>query len=207
MRPMRWWVVLTVGAAVLAGGCMQPASSGSLRVEELEKSLKRERELRETKEKEVAGLREERGKLLLELEAARRQAQGAGGESGAFEFVPATVRVGWLTASVDWDDAGGDDGVQALVVIEDQTGNPIKRAGAFRLELFDLERDKDHAIETWTFTAEAASGYWMNLASGYLFKLSYVNGTPTGKEVVLVVKARLSEGGEFKAMRTLRVHH
>ena len=49
--------------------------------------------------------------------------------------------------------------------------------------------------------------HWYTVPSGYMFKLPYANGTPKAKEVVLVVKAELSEGGKFEVMRTLRVHH
>lgn len=200
--------VLVIALAGACGCMQQPTSRGPSRAEELEKTLKQERDLRSQSEKQVQALRSERAELMTKLEEAQNTIKGAiGGEPGAFRFVVTRVSLGWLTSSVNWDNVGGDDGIQAFMEIEDQTGDTIKRAGAFQLELYDLGHEKGEPIETWTFTPEAAAKYWSTIPSGYLFKLPYSNGTPKGGQVVLVANVKLTEGGEFQAMKTLRVHH
>ena len=197
-----------MGMMALCGCIQHPVTEGGARANELEKELKQERDLRSQDRKTIDELRAERAQLTTKLETAQAQIEGSkGGLPGAFRFVATKISLGWLTSSVNWDDKGGDDGMQAFVEVEDQTGDSIKQAGAFRLELYDVGGGKGTAIETWTFTPEAAAKCWYTTPSGYMFKLPYANGTPKAKEVVLVVKAELSEGGKFEVMRTLRVHH
>ena len=198
--------VVLLAAVVMLCGCIggAPVSSGSgPHIARLEKELKQERERLAEVRRQIEALRAERTELMEKLEQAQRDLTG--GKPAAFRFRPTKVGFGFLTAAVDWDGKPGDDGIQALVRIEDQTRGSIKRAGRFRLELFDLSRDKDQSIEKWTFTPEAAAKYWHGIASGYLFKLSFSAGTPKTKEVTLVVDVELSEGGTFHATRTLRI--
>lgn len=197
-------------AVALAGllGCGQPTvSSGPSRAQELEMELKHQRDLLAQARNDIVTLRGERTTLAAELDQARTQISGLSGpEPGAFRFIVARVSLGWLTASVDWDNQPPDDGIQAFVAMEDQTGDSIKRAASFRLELYDLGREKESPIETWSFTPEAAAKYWNSIPSGYLFKLPYSNGTPAARDVILVARVDLSEGGSFQATRSLRVH-
>ena len=191
-------------------GCIGPSARqrSAPEVERLQQELKRERERLNEVRQQLEVLRAERIKLMGQLEESGRDLSALrGGKPAAFRFRPTRVSFGFLSAAVGWDEKPGDDGIQALVRIEDQAGDSIKRAGQFRLELYDLANSKDRAIETWTFTAEAAAEYWRGIPSGYLFKLPFTAGTPKGKEVTLVVNVELSEGGRFHASREFRIDH
>ena len=210
MRKAERTALLCLGVMFLLGGCVdQPVTRTSApEVMRLEKELKTEHERLAETHQQIETLRAERVELMRELEQSRRDVlEATGGVPGGFRFQPTRVSFGFLSAAVDWDNKPGDDGIQALVRIEDQTGDSIKRAGTFRLFLYDLESGKERAIETWTFTPQAATEYWRNIPSGYLFKLPFTAGTPKGKEVTLSVEVELSEGGRFHASRTFRIDH
>jgi len=113
---------------------------------------------------------------------------------------------GWLTASVDWDNVGGDDGIQAFLEIEDQSGDSIKRAGAFTIELFDVDNEKGKANRDWTFTPEAAAKYWNSIPRATCSS-SHIPTARQGRQGGAGGQVELSEGGSFDAMRIIRVHH
>jgi len=210
MRDKTGLTALCLSGLLLLTGCpeQEVSPTGSSEVNRLREELSQEQaRVREVRD-QVEALRTERKELMGKLEARERELTVLrGGKRGEFRFEPTEVTFGFLSAAVDWDGKGGDDGIQALVCIEDQTGGSIKRAGEFRFELYDLANSKEKAIEKWTFTAEAAAEYWRSVGSGYLFKLPFTAGTPKGKQVTLVVEVTLSEGVKLHGSRQFRIDH
>jgi outer membrane murein-binding lipoprotein Lpp len=80
---------------------------------------------------------------------------------------------GRLTGGDDIDpEKPGDEQLKVYVCPTDDDGQPIKAAGAFKVELFDLAKSGDTRIGTWNFSTEQARALWFGRALLYTYVLS-----------------------------------
>lgn len=71
-------------------------------------------------------------------------------------------------------DKPGDTMLKVYVVPIDQQGEPIKAAGSFKVELFDLNLPKDNRIGKWDFDVDQTKADW----NGEAFLYTYVLDCP-----------------------------
>src|SRR6185436_17134190 len=87
-------------------------------------------------------------------------------------FTTHGLRIGRLTGGADLDlEKPGDEALRVYVVPTDQTSDPIKAAGSWTIEAFDLARGSDTRIGKWTYTADQAREHWNSFLNqyGYMF--------------------------------------
>ena len=90
-------------------------------------------------------------------------------------YTTAGLRLGKLSGGFHPDpNRVGDTMLKIYVVPIDQDGDPIKAAGSFRVELFDLALPTDNRIGQWDFDLQAARADWY----AQLFMYEYVLNCP-----------------------------
>jgi hypothetical protein len=82
-----------------------------------------------------------------------------------------------------------DDSLKVYVVPIDDDGQPLKAAGAFRVEAFDLALPTNQKIGQWDFSIEQARNAW----NGAMFSYGYVldcpwQTTPTHADLTIKVQ-------------------
>jgi hypothetical protein len=83
------------------------------------------------------------------------------------------VKFGRLTGGADLDPGkSGDDGIKVYVVPIDETGDELKAAGSFVVELFDLNKQSDNLVGRWDFNHLQARNSWFGSALLYEYVLS-----------------------------------
>jgi len=76
-------------------------------------------------------------------------------------FTTASLRFGSLTGGYHPDpQKSGDTELRIYIVPIDESGDPIKAAGTFRVELFDLTLKTGNRIGQWDFDLKAARDTW-----------------------------------------------
>jgi outer membrane murein-binding lipoprotein Lpp len=101
-------------------------------------------------------------------------------------YTVAGLRLGKLTGGFHPDpNAVGDTMLKVYVVPTDQDGDPIKAAGAFHIELFDLAQAKDNRIGTWDFNVQAAHANWYSQVFMYTYVFSCPWQTPPANSSLL----------------------
>ncbi len=154
----------------------------------------------------LASVKADRDRLVKELEAARKTP----GAAKAFTYDVTRVDFGFLTAAVNFDNAGKiadkkyDNGIAAYVSLYDQYDSSLKAAGDFRLDLLDLTREKNFLIATWNFDAQAAAKYWQNFPGCYQFKLPLPSDL-TSRKVLIKVSFRQPGRAELIATKELTI--
>jgi len=92
--------------------------------------------------------------------------------SGQLErlFTTHGLKFGRLTAGYDSDrNRPGDEGVKIYVVPTDQDGQPLKAAGSFTIDLFDLASPDASHIGHWTFDVEQSKKNWYGAFLDYTY--------------------------------------
>jgi outer membrane murein-binding lipoprotein Lpp len=88
-------------------------------------------------------------------------------------YTAAGLRLGNLTGGFHPDpNKVGDTMLKVYVVPTDQDGDPIKAAGSFQVELFDLALPTNNRIGEWTFDIQAAHANWYSQLFMYTYVLS-----------------------------------
>jgi hypothetical protein len=118
------------------------------------------------------------------------------------------LSLGRLTGGMDDSAKPGDEGIKVYAVPMDQDGEPIKAAGAFTVEAFDLANSASPLVGKWTFDVEAARAAWRGsaLSHQYVLKCPWQGGPPGHPE--LTVKATFVDeltGREFGAQKVVTV--
>ena len=123
-------------------------------------------------------------------------------------FTTHGLRIGRLSGGADLDlKKQGDEALRIYVVPTDQTREPIKAAGSWTIEAFDLARGEDTRIGKWTHSAEEAKDLW----NGYLNQYGYMltnqwQTAPTHSELtVRVTFVDELTGRRFTAQRVVKV--
>lgn len=86
-------------------------------------------------------------------------------------FTTHGLRLGKLTGGFDLDPAKpGDELLKVYVVPTDRSGDLLKAAGSFVVEVFDLAGEKEVRIGRWEFAAEQTPEHWYGqvLSYGYV---------------------------------------
>jgi hypothetical protein len=86
-------------------------------------------------------------------------------------FTTHGIAFGRLTAGSDFDsNKPGDQGLKIYVVPTDDDGQPLKAAGSFTIQAFDLS-DPNNSIGKWTFDVNTARRDWFGQALLYTYVL------------------------------------
>ncbi|HYO08493.1 MAG TPA: hypothetical protein VER17_05935 [Tepidisphaeraceae bacterium] len=104
-------------------------------------------------------------------------------------FTTHGLQFGRLTGGADLDPkTPGEEGIKVYVVPTDGSGQPIKMAGAFLVEAFDLAQGDSARIGRWEFPLEQATRNWFGqaLLYGYVLQCPW-QAPPRNAEVTLRV--------------------
>jgi hypothetical protein len=100
------------------------------------------------------------------------------------------LSLGRLTAAADLDpQKPGDEGLKVYVVPTDDDGQPLKAAGSFIVEAFDLAKSGDNRVGRWHFSADQARQNWYSLLTLYTYILPcpWQTGAPQHSQLTLRV--------------------
>jgi hypothetical protein len=146
-------------------------------------------------------------------DALRRQLADRGRDVLAIEqeavlHRAAEIRVqSWLSGGFERDGQPGDDGLRALVVPVDASGDTVKLSGAIDIELFDLSRSAtEQLIAHRQFPPDQVAALWHRgmIGTGYLIELAW-DRTPAKPELTLHVKLTAPDGREFHTTQPIKV--
>lgn len=103
------------------------------------------------------------------------------------------LKFGRLTGGADTDrNAPGDEALRVYVVPTDQADEPIKAAGAFTIEAFDLDEPGAPLLGSWTVGVEEARQNWRGTLLDYTYAFSFPWQRPPTREQV-TVKVRFAD--------------
>jgi hypothetical protein len=87
-------------------------------------------------------------------------------------FVPTELKIGRLTGGARSNpELPGDDSIKIYVVPIDQFGDELKSAGAFVVEVFDLNKPASPLVGRWEFSTVEARKHWYGSALLYEYVL------------------------------------
>ncbi|HZZ44255.1 MAG TPA: hypothetical protein VFE58_15075 [Tepidisphaeraceae bacterium] len=108
-------------------------------------------------------------------------------------FTVGAIKVTRLTGGFDLNhERGADTGVRAYVQLFDTTGDLIKAAGTFEVEVFDLADDEHPLVGKKTFPVEQADTNWYPMPMIYSFVLPVPWITPP-KHNELTVRVKYTD--------------
>jgi hypothetical protein len=157
-------VVVIVGNALLLSGCGSPNVA----------SIKVRRENQDLRNKIAELERREQGHLaqIRALESNATTIPTLGNERLSTLFTTHGLRFGRLTGGADLDeDSPGEDGLKIYIVPTDGQGQPLKAAGSFVVEAFDLAKGDNHRIGHWEYPHDQAAKNWYGQAMLYTYVL------------------------------------
>lgn len=104
-------------------------------------------------------------------------------------FTAHGIRLGRLTGEFDDSpDRDGSDGIKVYAVPFDETGDELKAAGSFVVELFDLSQPSNPRVGSWAFDLQEARQCWYGSALLYEYILRCPwQRIPTHRELTLKV--------------------
>ncbi|CAN5345718.1 hypothetical protein BH09PLA1_BH09PLA1_07700 [soil metagenome] len=120
-------------------------------------------------------------------------------------FGPVSMRLHPIFTQIkDWSGDGKPDGVEALIELQDQFGDPTKASGRIVFELFEYqpynpERRGDRVLNPWIGyleTLDEQRDRWNRTSRTYSFQLENP-AIQTSKTYVLTAEFQLSGGGRF----------
>jgi hypothetical protein len=126
-------------------------------------------------------------------------------ETDAMLFGPAAMRIHPIFTQVkDWTGDNRPDGIEVLIELQDQFGDPTKASGRVIFELFEYRQfDPDprgiRVVNPWIgdlSTLDAQRDRWNRTSRTYGFQLQYDQISDT-KFYVLTATFELSNGGRF----------
>jgi hypothetical protein len=150
--------------------------------------------------KQIQGLESQVSDLKRENEASRAAIRALEASKGTVPtlpqdrldnlFVSSGLELGRLTGGADLDrDKPGDEGIKVYAIPLDRSGDQIKAAGSFKIELFDLHKPDDNLVGRWTFSIEQARQSWYGSALLYEYILTcpWQERIPEHSELTLTV--------------------
>src|SRR5687768_7991027 len=105
-------------------------------------------------------------------------------------FTTHGLRFGRLTGAADLDPKSpGNDGLKIYVVPTDGQGQPIKAAGSFVVEAFDLAKGENNHLGRWEYPLDQAAKNWFGQAMLYTYVLpaSWQQQRPEHEDVTIRV--------------------
>jgi outer membrane murein-binding lipoprotein Lpp len=124
-------------------------------------------------------------------------------------FTTHGLKFGRLTAGYDSDrNRPGDEGVKVYVVPTDQDGQPLKAAGSFTIDLFDLAQTDAPHIGHWAFDVDQAKKNWYGafLDYTYAFTLPWQQAPKHADLTARVTFTDELTQLPFNAQTTVKVH-
>jgi hypothetical protein len=137
-------------------------------------SIKVRRENQDLRAKVAELERREQGHLaqIRAMEASATTVPSLGQERLNTLFTTHGLRFGRLTGAADLDPKSpGNDGLKVYVVPTDGQGQPIKAAGSFVVEAFDLAKGDNHRVGRWEYPLDQAAKNWFGQAMLYTYVL------------------------------------
>ena len=119
-------------------------------------------------------------------------------------FGPATMRLHPIFTQVkDWTGDNNPDGVEALVELQDQFGDPTKASGHLIFDLYDYKKYDPQRKGTWLAewqadlsTLASQRDYWNRTSRTYGFQLAYPL-IALDKNYVLTAEFQMDNGGRM----------
>jgi hypothetical protein len=120
-------------------------------------------------------------------------------------FGPSAMRIHPIFTQVkDWTGDGQPDGIEALIELQDQFGDPTKASGQVIFELYEYRKhDPDprgeRLVNPWIgdlSTLDAQRERWNRTSRTYSFQLAYDQIKAT-ESYVLTAEFQLNNGGRF----------
>ena len=158
-------VVMVATAAVLVNGCGSP-NLASIEVRKENQELRSK--VQDLQRREQAHLAQIRA-----LESNATTVPSLPSERLDTLFTTHGITFGRLTGGADLDPKQpGDDGLKIYVVPTDGRGQPLKAAGSFVVEAFDLAKGDNHRVGRWEFPLDQAEKNWFGEAMLYTYVLT-----------------------------------
>ena len=123
-------------------------------------------------------------------------------------FTTHGLKLGRLTGGADLDPSkAGDEGIKVYVTPTDETGEPIKAAGSFVVEAFDLAA-KPPEVARCAYDLNAARQSWNGALMSYNYVLTCPWQTPPRHDEITIKVTFRDEltGREFHAQQVVKVH-
>jgi hypothetical protein len=119
-------------------------------------------------------------------------------------FGPATMRLHPIFTQVkDWNGDGVPDGIEALVELQDQFGDPTKASGHIILDLYEYKKYDPQRKGLWLAewqadlsTLAAQRDYWNRTSRTYGFQLAFPQ-IQLDKNYVLTAEFQLNSGSRL----------
>ncbi|HEV7302137.1 MAG TPA: hypothetical protein VGN72_22560 [Tepidisphaeraceae bacterium] len=141
--------------------------------------------------------------LSLCLCSCKSSPRAAGGRGDLFRATGMRVHP-IFTGAKDWTNDGSPDGIEALVELTDQFGDPIKASGQVVFELFQFRRynadPRGQPLQTWTMsirTLKEQREHWRRIGSAYAFQLPFPQ-IDSYSSSVLSAEVTLDNGGRLR---------
>lgn len=181
MKPFASVCVL-LAVSVLASACAKPNAANI----QLRKENQTLRDRVEQLEREAAGAKA----TIASLESKSTTVPVLPNERVEQLFTVHGLQFGRLTGEGDLDyEKPGNEGLKIYVVPTDEQGQPIKAAGAFTVDAFDLAQKGDNRIGHWEFPLSQAKQLWFGQAMLHSYVLPAPWQTkPTHPEITIRVK-------------------
>jgi hypothetical protein len=120
-------------------------------------------------------------------------------------FAPVAVRIHPIFTEIkDWTDDGRPDGIEALVELTDQFGDPVKSGGQVLFELYTFRRQfpdpRGNRIASWVMplhTLKQQREHWRKIGGAYAFQLALPRITEY-PSALLTVEFTLDSGGRLR---------
>ena len=108
--------------------------------------------------------------LIQSLRQSRPTTAALAPERMAKLYTTHDLKFGSLTGGFDAGPARpGESGVKVYVVPTDQDGQPLKAAGSFKVEAFDLAQPQDPLVGQWSFSTDEAKRNWYGAFMSYTY--------------------------------------
>ena len=125
-------------------------------------------------------------------------------------FTTHGLKFGRLTAGADFDPKQpGDDGLKIYVAPTDARGEPIKAAGAFAVDVFDLAIGENARVGHWDFPLDQADKNWFGKLTqyGYILPVPWQGQRPQHDELtVRVTFTDALTGRQFTEQKVVKVN-
>ena len=194
--------VVVIAAVCASGGCGKP-NVASIQVRKENQELRsRIEELERREQGHLAQIRtlESKATTVPSLPQARLETL----------FTTHGITFGRLTGGADLDPKqAGDDGLKIYVVPTDAQGQPLKAAGSFVVEAFDLAQAHDNRIGRWEFPLEQAAKNWYGQAMLYTYVLTAPWQDRRPEQAELTVRVTFTDaltGRTFTEQKVVKVN-
>lgn len=105
-------------------------------------------------------------------------------------FTTHDLKLGKLTGGADLDpQTPGDEGLKVYATPVDETGDPLKAAGAFKVEVIDTSRGSGEKVGEWSFDVDASRKMWSSVLGrhNYVLTCPWQKTKPAGGNLHLTI--------------------